>query len=112
MEMKNPLADIPATGSVAPGTTDLERRVASSEHASGGDMGDTGAGDVRVAERHGIWTVSAAGHFLGDYLPGSVPRRMPAHDQPHHRRFRPPLQPPRFRREAACPRRTRGSRNR
>jgi hypothetical protein len=68
MEMKNPLADIPATGSVAPGTTDLERRVASSEHASGGDMGDTGAGDVRVAERHGIWTVSAAGHFLGDYL--------------------------------------------
>jgi hypothetical protein len=68
MEMKNALADIPATGSVAPGMTDLERRVASSEHASGGDMGDTGAGDVRVAERHGIWTVSAAGHFLGDYL--------------------------------------------
>ncbi len=71
MEMKNPLADIPATGSVAPGTTDLERRVASSEHASGGDMGDTGAGDVRVAERHGIWTVSAAGHFAHPFnLPG------------------------------------------
>jgi hypothetical protein len=65
MEMKNALADTAAIRSAGPGTSDLERRVAASEHAAGGG---TGVGDVRVHERHGIWTVSAAGTFLGDYL--------------------------------------------
>jgi hypothetical protein len=46
--------------------------VAASEHAAGGD---TGAGDVRVVARHGIWTVSAAGTFLGDYLDEEPPLR-------------------------------------
>jgi hypothetical protein len=64
MEMNDTLADIAATRGAGPGRTDLERRVAASEHASGGDTG----GDVRVVARHGIWTVSAAGTFLGDYL--------------------------------------------
>ena len=65
MEMKNALADIAATRGAGPGTTDLERRVAASELAPGGN---TGAGGVRVVARHGIWTVSAAGDFVGDYL--------------------------------------------
>jgi hypothetical protein len=65
MKMMNALADITAARGAGPGTTDLERRVAASDHASGGD---TGAGDVRVAERHGVWTVRTAGTFLGDYL--------------------------------------------
>jgi hypothetical protein len=56
--------DTAADRDAAPGTTDLERQVAGSEHASGGDTG----GDVRVVARHGVWTVSAAGTFLGDYL--------------------------------------------
>jgi hypothetical protein len=65
MEMKSALADIAITRGAGPGMTDLESRVAASEHAPGGDKI---AGDVRVVARHGIWTVSAAGTFLGDYL--------------------------------------------
>jgi hypothetical protein len=65
MEMKNALADTAAARGAGPGTTDLERRVAASEPAPGGN---TGAGGVRVVARHGIWTVSAAGDFVGDYL--------------------------------------------
>lgn len=64
MEVNYTLADIAATRDAGPEATDLERRVAESEHASGGDAG----GDVRVIARHGIWTVSAGGTFLGDYL--------------------------------------------
>jgi hypothetical protein len=56
--------DTAADLDAAPGTTDLERRMAAREPASGCDTG----GDVRVFARHGIWTVSTAGTFLGDYL--------------------------------------------
>jgi hypothetical protein len=56
--------DTAADRDADPETTDLERQVAASEHASGADTG----GDVRVVARNGIWTVSAAGTFLGDYL--------------------------------------------
>jgi hypothetical protein len=44
--------------------TDLERQVAGSEPEG---RGDSGSDAVRVAKRHGIWTVSAAGAFVGDY---------------------------------------------
>jgi hypothetical protein len=47
-----------------PETTDLERGVAAGEHT--GD-GVSGSDDVRVAKRHGIWTVTKAGVFVGDY---------------------------------------------
>lgn len=68
MDMKNARTDLAATRGVGPETTDLERRVAAGEHDAGGDTGvETGADDVCVAERHGIWTVSAAGGFVGDY---------------------------------------------
>jgi hypothetical protein len=62
--MNYALADIAATWGAGRGATDLERRVAASEPASGRDTGS----DVRVVARHGICTVSAAGTFIGDYL--------------------------------------------
>jgi hypothetical protein len=65
MDMTKTSTDTAADRDAGPGSTDLERQVAASEHASGGD---TGACDTRVVLRHGIWTVSAAGAFLGDYL--------------------------------------------
>jgi hypothetical protein len=53
-----PLADVRA------GLTELGELAAASEHAvdrvSGSDK-------VRVTERHGIWTVTKAGNFVGDY---------------------------------------------
>lgn len=47
----------------AAATTDPERRLAASGHG-GIDAQDD---HIRVAERHGIWTVTAAGVFIGDY---------------------------------------------
>jgi hypothetical protein len=69
MDMKNVPTNIAATQGDDTGSTDLERRVAASEHAAGGDtQAETRSDAVRVAERNGIWTVTAAGTFLGDYL--------------------------------------------
>ena len=47
-----------------PETTDLERRVQAHEHTSG-VVSQTD--QVRVEERHGIWTVTGEGAFVGDY---------------------------------------------
>jgi hypothetical protein len=47
-----------------PKPTDLERRVLAHEHSA--DDG-RGTDHVQVAERHGIWTVTKEGAFVGDY---------------------------------------------
>jgi hypothetical protein len=44
--------------------TDLERQVAENEQT---ESDGSGIGDIRVIKRHGIWTVSKAGVFVGDY---------------------------------------------
>jgi hypothetical protein len=63
--MTNVLTDAAADPGADPGTTDLEREVAARAHDPGGGAGPDG---VRVAARHGIWTITAAGEFVGDYL--------------------------------------------
>jgi hypothetical protein len=47
-----------------PELTGLERRVLAQEHTV--DDG-RGTDHVQVAERHGIWTVTKEGAFVGDY---------------------------------------------
>lgn len=44
--------------------TDLERQVAENEKTESDGFG---IDEIRVAKRHGIWTVSKAGVFVGDY---------------------------------------------
>jgi hypothetical protein len=61
------------------GMTDLEREVASNEKTEGDGSGGE---DVRVARRHGIWTVSKAGVFVGDYHDPDA--AMAAAAQAHH----------------------------
>ena len=64
LDMTDTPTDAAADPCDARGPTDLERQVAASEHTScGAERGN----DVRVAERHGIWTVTTAGAFVGDY---------------------------------------------
>jgi hypothetical protein len=50
-------------GEARAGMTDLERQVDTNEETGRGVSGR----DVQVAERHGIWTVSKGGVFVGDY---------------------------------------------
>ena len=51
-------------GDAGAGMSDLERQVAANEETG---RGASGGNDVQVAERHGIWTVSKGGVFVGDY---------------------------------------------
>ena len=44
--------------------TDLERQVAENDKTK---SDSSGVDDIRVGKRHGIWTVSKAGVFVGDY---------------------------------------------
>jgi hypothetical protein len=63
--MSNALTGAVADPGVDPRTTYLKREVAASEHAAGGGASPDA---VRVVARHGIWTISVAGDFVGDYL--------------------------------------------
>jgi hypothetical protein len=53
-----------ATQRRRPKTTDLERRVVAHEQTSGAVPGP---GPFEVTARHGIWTVTDGGAFVGDY---------------------------------------------
>jgi hypothetical protein len=60
--------------------TDLERQVADHETTQ---SDGSGGNNVRVDERHGIWTVSKAGVFVGDYLDPEAAMAAAAQARPH-----------------------------
>jgi hypothetical protein len=51
-------------GDAGASMSDLERQVAANGKTG---RGASGGNDVHVAKRHGIWTVSKGGVFVGDY---------------------------------------------